>query len=199
MIPMNPSADPTLGARRFGPIQTAGLMIGLLLLQTGCAANTPTQAMAEKTDPYYQDAQLCRSQNPAKMLPAGVDPAARVDEAGYLQCLNKRGYQQEAKTDPLLVAIKKCQQQGGSKTVSASGATTIKPPKPEEVRQCLKLRGFPSTQFPPPPVAAMDSSTASGATAPKATLKNVPKAAPVKDDRERVQTIYIPRKTKAPQ
>jgi hypothetical protein len=27
----------------------------------------------------------------------------------------------------------------------------------------------------------------------------VPKAAPVKDDRERVQTIYIPRKTKKPQ
>jgi len=199
MKPINQSADRTPGVGCFGPIQTAGLMFGLLLLQTGCAANTPAQAMAEKTDPYYQDAQLCRSQNPAKMLPPGVDPAARVDEAGYLQCLNKRGYQQEAKTDPLLVAIKKCQQQGGSKTVSASGATTVKPPKPEEVRQCLKLRGFPSTHFPPPPVASVDSSTAAGASAPKATLKNMPKAAPDKDDRERVQTIYIPRKTKTPQ
>ena len=199
MTPMKPSADLIPGIRRLSPPQSACLMIGLLLLQTGCAANTPGQAMAEKTDPYYQDAQLCRSQNPAKILPAGADPAARVDEAGYLQCLNKRGYQQEAKTDPLLVALKKCQQQGGSKTVSASGATTIKPPKLEEVRQCLKLRGFPSTHFPPPPVAAASSLATGAATAPKATLKNVPKAEPVKDDRERVQTIYIPRKTKTPQ
>lgn len=199
MIPMTSSPVSSLSLRRPSPPQSAALIFGLFLLQSGCAANTPAQARAEKIDPYYQDAQLCRSQNPAKMPPAGADPAASVDEAGYLQCLTKRGYQQEAKTDPLLVALRKCQQQG-TKTVSASGTTGIKSPSPEEVRQCLKLRGFPSNQFPPPPVAPSASSAKPAATSgSRATLKNVPGAVPTRDDRERVQTIYISRKTKTPQ
>ncbi len=182
------SAAESVGLRRLGRSRSACLMLGLLLLQTGCAANTPQEAMKEKTGPYYQDAQLCRAKSPAKTLPAGADPAAHIDADGYLRCLNQLGYQQDATTDPLLVALKKCQDQGGTRTVSASGATSVKPARPEEVRQCLKLRGFPSTGFPPPPVAVIP---------PRSTLKNVPEAAPANDDRERVQTIYIPRKAKA--
>ena len=60
--------------------------------------------------------------------------------------------------------------------------------------------GLPRNQVPPPPVAPSASSAKGAATSgSRATLKNVPGAVPTRDDRERVQTIYIPRKTKTPQ
>lgn len=166
------------------------MQLASLLLYTGCAASLPpAQAVKEKTGPYYQDAQLCRAKSPITPLPAGADPATSIDSTAYLKCMTQQGYQQEAKTDPLLVAIGKCQQQG-TKTVSASGATSVKPPSPMEVRDCLKLRGFPSTGTPP---ASMPATLPA---APKTGAKNIPPpASSQKDDRQRIQTIYIPRKS----
>ena len=173
------------------PMMPGGLMLlTALLLYTGCAASLPpAQAVKEKTGPYYQDAQLCRAKSPTNPLPAGADPATSIDPTAYLKCMSQQGYQQEARTDPLLVAVGKCQQQG-TKTVSASGATSVKPPSPMDVRDCLKLRGFPSTGTPPMPVSATIPAT------PKTGIKNT--QAPTssqKDDRQRIQTIYIPRKS----
>ena len=91
------------------------LMLFVGLLGTGCAANTPKQGLAEKTQPYYQDAQLCRAKSPDKTLASGEDPAAHVDETAYLKCMKQAGYQQEAKTDPLLTALKRCQKEGTNK------------------------------------------------------------------------------------
>ncbi len=138
----------TLRAITEKPAQHHRLAIALMLLTgllgTGCAANTPKQGLAEKTQPYYQDAQLCRAKSPDKALPPGEDPAARVDQAAYLKCMKQAGYQQEANTDPLLAALKRCQKEG-TKTVSASGEQGQLPPTPTAIRSCLKSRGFPST------------------------------------------------------
>ena len=165
-----------------------------LLLQTGCAANTPQQAMAEKTGPYYQDAQLCRAKSPLKPVPAGADPAVSLDSAAYLKCMSQFGYQQEAKTDPLLVALKTCQQQG-TRTVSASGATQTRPPRPTDVRACLQQRGFPSTGFPPPPAGSPPTPATPAGGGGKLMLRQPPAPRGTTPDRERVQTIYIPPRT----
>ncbi len=187
-----PSRPP---AKRFPGPDTFGLTLLLTLLQTGCAANTPTAAISQKTGPYYQDAQLCRARNPAKTLPPGADPATHVDASGYLKCMTQFGYQQDAKTDPLLVAFKKCRQQG-TVSVSASGATAVKPPQPAAVRECLKQRGFPSAGQPPIPAAASqpELKTAPASSGPSAAPGQTQPAL-VKDPKNRVQTIYIPRKT----
>lgn len=185
---------------RFTRLQVNGLTLALLLLQGGCAANTPNEAVGEKTAPYYQDAQLCRAKNPARTLPPGADPAANLDTDGYLRCMSQQGYQQDAKTDPLLVALKKCRQTGTT-SVSASGATRTRAPSPAAVRDCLKQRGFPSTGEPPAAAAAVDQETPT--PAPKATLKlpgkkTAGEEAPPDAAKERIQTIYIPRKTPSP-
>lgn len=181
---------------RFTGLQVHALTLALLLLQGGCAANTPEAAVSEKTAPYYQDAQLCRAKNPAPTLPSGADPAANINTGGYLRCMNQLGYQQDAKTDPLLVALKKCRQMGTT-SVSASGATSTRSPTPAAVRDCLKQRGFPSAGQPPAPAAAAEPEAPT--PAPTATLKLPGKKAAAEaspdDSRERVQTIYIPRKT----
>ena len=185
------------------------LLAASLILQAGCAGTAPAQAVSEKTGPYYADAQICRAKNPAKALPPGADPAAAVDTTGYLQCMKGMGYQQDSRTDPLLVALKKCQQQG-TPTVSASGATSMKPPTPAMVRQCLKLRGFPSAGQAPEPVqsAAPPAETATAAAAPPPTAaatqtKSKTKAkakarAAQSDSQEGIQTIYIPRRSTTP-
>lgn len=179
----------------FTCLQVNGLTLALLLLQGGCAANTPSEAVSEKTAPYYQDAQLCRAKNPPPNLPSGADPAANVDTGAYLRCMSQLGYQQDAKTDPLLVALKKCRQPGTA-SVSASGATSTRSPSPSAVRECLKQRGFPSAGQPPAPAADDPEAVR---PPPTATLKLPGKKAatetPPDDPKERVQTIYIPRKT----
>lgn|GEM_PF-823442 len=191
-----------LARRRLTALLTASL-----ILQAGCAGTAPAQAVSEKTGPYYADAQICRAKNPAKALPPGADPAAAINATGYLQCMKGMGYQQDARTDPLLVALKKCQQQG-IPTVSASGATSMKPPTPAMVRQCLKLRGFPSAGQPPEPVqtASPPVETAKTATPPaaaatqtksKTKAKNKARAAQ-SDSQEGIQTIYIPRRSTTP-
>lgn len=188
------------------------LLSTVLLLQNGCAANTPMQAAKAKTDPYYQDAQLCRAKNPAKGLAANVDPASAVSSDGYLKCLNGMGYKQDAKTDPLLVAIRKCQSQGTT-SVSVSGAKTAQPPTPAAFRLCLKQRGFPSAGQPPAgaviagatavPVEsarALETDASAPASTPsKKGKSNKSGTASGNDPKERVQTVYIPRRKPAAQ
>jgi hypothetical protein len=188
------------------------LLSTVLLLQNGCAANTPMQAAKAKTDPYYQDAQLCRAKNPAKGLAANVDPASAVNSDGYLKCLNGMGYKQDAKTDPLLVAIRKCQSQGTT-SVSVSGAKTAQPPTPAAFRLCLKQRGFPSAGQPPAGavIAGATAVPVGSARAPE-TDASAPASTPSKkgkskksgtasgnDPKDRVQTVYIPRRKPAAQ
>ena len=187
------------------------LLSTVLLLQNGCAANTPTQAANEKTAPYYQDAQLCRAKHPARSLAANVDPASALDSAGYLKCMGQMGYQQDAKTDPLLVALKKCQSQGTT-SVSASGAKSTHPPTPAAFRLCLKQRGFPSAGQPPAgsviagaPAARVESTRTTEAAAPapapakgKQGKSKSPNSASG-NSKDRVQTVYIPRRTPAAQ
>lgn len=183
--------------RRFSTPPGYGLALTLLLLQTGCAANTPNAAVSQKTSPYYQDAQLCRAKNPAKPAAPGTDPAVSLNAPGYLKCMSQLGYAQDAKTDPLLVALKKCQQPAPA-GVSASGVTTVKTPKPTAVRECLKQRGFPSAGKPPAADTAAESAPAPVATL-KLPAKSAPKPATAKTGKDRVQTIYIPKKTPAAQ
>lgn len=198
----------TCNARlRLARRRLTALLAASLILQAGCAGTAPAQAVSEKTGPYYADAQICRAKNPAKALPPGADPAAAVDATGYLRCMKGMGYQQDARTDPLLVALKKCQQQG-TPTVSASGATSMKPPTPAMVRQCLKLRGFPSAGQPPEPVqtatppaetAKTATPSAAAATQTKSKTKAKNKARGVQEgSQEGIQTIYIPRRSTTP-
>lgn len=160
------------------------LMLFVGLLGTGCAANTPQQGLAEKTQPYYQDAQLCRAKSPDKTLASDEDPAAHVDETAYLTCMKQAGYQQEAKTDPLLTALKRCQKQG-TKTVSASGEQGQVPPTPAAVRSCLKSRGFPSTGEAPP---AKTSSMKGSQKRPEDP------ESPPSSSKDAVQTVIIPKR-----
>lgn len=207
-----PEIPRRLGISPQGWRRASYLLTTVLLLQNGCAANTPMQAAKAKTDPYYQDAQLCRAKNPAKGLAANVDPASAINSDGYLKCLNGMGYRQDAKTDPLLVAIRKCQSQGTT-SVSASGAKTAQPPTPAAFRLCLKQRGFPSAGQPPAGsvIAGATAVPPESARTPEATA-STPASTPGKkakgkksstasgnDPKERVQTVYIPRRTPAAQ
>lgn len=209
MLDSNPSMLSCNVRLRLARRRLTALLAASLILQAGCAGTAPAQAISEKTGPYYADAQICRAKNPAKALPPGADPAAAVNTTGYLQCMKGMGYQQDARTDPLLVALKKCQQQG-TPTVSASGATSMKPPTPAMVRQCLKLRGFPSAGQPPEPVktATPPAETAAEAATPKAPTaqahsksKSNSKSrarASQSNSQEGIQTIYIPRRSTTP-
>ncbi len=205
MSDSNPCMSSYNARLRLARPRLTALLAASLILQAGCAGTAPAQAISEKTGPYYADAQICRAKNPAKALPPGADPAAAVEAKGYLQCMKGMGYQQDSRTDPLLVALKKCQQQG-TPTVSASGATSMKPPTPAMVRQCLKLRGFPSAGQPPEPVqtaappaetATATPSTAATQTKSKSKSKSKARAAQ-SDSQEGIQTIYIPRRSTTP-
>jgi hypothetical protein len=74
------------------------------------------------------------------------------------------------------------------------------------VRQCLKLRGFPSAGQPPEPVqtaappaetATATPSTAATQTKSKSKSKSRARAAQ-SDSQEGIQTIYIPRRSTTP-
>lgn len=177
-------------ARSSGGWMSATLAATLMVLQSACAANTPSEAVANKTRQYYQDAQLCRAKNPSKTADRSADPAAGIDATGYLSCLDALGYHQEAKTDPFLKALEVCQQ--GTTSVSARGTSTVRPPSPTAFRDCLKQRGFASAGTPPasPPLPA----AAVPAKPPSPPVASSPDGKPAKD---RVQTLYIPRKTPA--
>ena len=118
------------------------LSLPLLLSQSACSANTPIQMHKEKTNPYYVDAQLCRARHPDTKADATPGIASTLDMEGYLTCMRHLGYQQDAKTDPLIKALELCRQ--GSVTYSASGAQGARPQTPDGFRDCLRLRGFGS-------------------------------------------------------
>lgn len=200
MYPVTDTSRPRTGPCRFSRPRSAPLIWAWLLLQTGCAANSPTEAANQKTTPYYQDAQLCRARHPARTIAPGADPAASIDAESYLRCMNQLGYQQDAKTDPLLVALRKCPQQGTA-AVSASGAKTMRPPTQAAVRECLRLRGFPSAGQPPAPTASASGTAPASPASPPAPASSPPAASatpakpPRQPGRERIQTIYIPPRT----
>jgi hypothetical protein len=194
MIPaITPPTSKTAGrqaARSSGGWISATLAATLMLLQSACAANTPSEAVTNKTRQYYQDAQLCRAKNPSKTADRSADPAASIDATGYLRCLDTLGYHQEAKTDPFLKALEVCQQ--GKTSVSARGTRTVRPPSPTAFRDCLKQRGFASAGT--PPVAPAIPAAAVPVKPPSPPVASSPDGAAAK---ERIQTLYIPRKVPA--
>jgi len=109
--------------------------LGSLLVLSTCLLAMPVLAADDsahlqahkKTAPYYQDAQLCRSRSKVDPLPDGADPAITIDPSKYLTCINQMGYHQEAKTDPLLVAIQRCENQKQSRSRRVGKSLTVHP------------------------------------------------------------------------
>lgn len=124
------------------------LTLVLALLAGGCAG-TPNRATS---DAYYRDAQLCRAQNPLKSkvrsnLAGNLaeDIVVGVDTANYLRCMARLGWQQDAKTDPVLKAMEKCQRQAErpAKATSEPGGTKLSASLDRTAyRECLKQRGL---------------------------------------------------------
>lgn len=112
----------------------------VLLTQTKVIAQDNAAEARAKTEPYYRDAQSCKSKNPSKASEGLSITEASIDETGYLMCMEDLGYQQEARTDPLLKALEKCQR--GVPNVSARGVTTMRAPTVPVFRDCMKSRGF---------------------------------------------------------
>ena len=124
------------------------LMLILALLVGGCAG-TPSGATS---DEYYRDAQLCRAQNPLKSKArsnlagnlAG-EIVIGVDTTHYLQCMARLGWQQDAKTDPVLSALKKCQRKAErpAKATSEPGGAKLSASLDRTAyRECLRQRGL---------------------------------------------------------
>jgi hypothetical protein len=172
---------------------------GLIVMATSTWADDPSlhSQASQKTAPYYQDAQLCRSKSKMDPVPEGADPAISIDNKRFLQCINQMGYQQEAKSDPFLVALKRCFSQK-TRSVSISGEEKLRSPSQAQVRACLATRGFPSTGTPPNPNAPADgavtpvSPRSEAPAAPKNTT--APASAPL--DGGQVETIHIPPRNK---
>jgi hypothetical protein len=170
---------------------TIGLLAcGMLSLSPYAQAeNASAHSQAkQKTAPYYQDAQLCRAKSVIDPLPEGADPATSIDPAKFIQCINQHGYQQEAKTDPFLVAVHRCRHHK-TRAVSASGEEQMHAPSQAQVRACMVGRGFPSTGTPPHPNAPVDAIK----QVPPHTqnMPPAPTSQPAGTD-EGVQTVVIP-------
>ncbi len=130
------------------PISRYPLALAAAALLAGCAEQ-PHQAIPKE---YRRDAQACRAQSQTdvevRINIAGIATQqmdAGMDEAQYLQCMKKLGWQQDPGTDPLLKALDKCQEQaerplkatpepGGAKLSASLDRTAF--------RECLKQRGF---------------------------------------------------------
>lgn len=179
------------------------LTLSLSLCLFGCVASAEEDSAhlqaRKKTAPYYQDAQICRSRSKADPLPDGADPAITIDPSKYLTCINQMGYHQEPKTDPLLVALQRCNDQK-TRSVTASGEVTSRAPSQAQVRACLSARGFPSAGTPPnpnSPVASIQSSTSHNAGS-RAGIPPTPSStrgaspASLTPDESGVETVIIP-------
>jgi hypothetical protein len=124
------------------------LAFPLASLLGGCAGN-PHQAT---TGEYYRDARLCHAQNlikPKVRTNIGgnlsEDIVAGVDTANYLKCMDRLGWQQDAKTDPLLKALEKCREKTGRQVTAAKepGGARLNPaPGRNAFQECLGQRGF---------------------------------------------------------
>ena len=153
----------------------------------------------KKTAPYYQDAQICRSRSKLDPLPDGADPATTIDASKFLSCINQMGYQQDAKTDPFLVAIQRCQAQR-TKSVSASGEVAYRAPSQAQLRACLSTRGFPSAGAPPNPNAPITLGRGSSSSDSNSARRNpTPTASPesrqpqsINSEDSQVETVVIP-------
>lgn len=129
---------------------SATFALALAALLAGCAGSRPSHQAT--TTEYYKDAQLCRAQNPIQPKPrsnlAGnlsSEIVAGVDTEGYLRCMARLGWKQEAKTDPLLKAMEKCRQKAGPPATASAepGGTQIKSGLDRAAFQaCMKQRGF---------------------------------------------------------
>lgn len=104
----------------------------LLLLTAGCSEN-PYKKIGTT---YQQDIQRCG----ASLLytQAMEESAATLDTKYYLTCMEKRGYHQDAQTDPLLKAVEKCR-----KKANSPGVDRLK-----TFDTCLTERGFSPTALP---------------------------------------------------
>jgi|APCry1669193181_1035450.scaffolds.fasta_scaffold00959_13 hypothetical protein len=186
-----------LSARLFGKFVVLSTALPLCIVGKPAYAEDDSAHLQahKKTAPYYQDAQLCRSRSKVDPLPDGADPAITIDPSKYLSCINQMGYHQEAKTDPFLVAIHRCESQK-TKSVSASGEVIHRSPSQAQVRACLATRGFPSAGTPPnpnAPVAANQKQSTSDTQPPRAA-PSTPSTKPygVHSDEGQVETVVIP-------
>lgn len=185
----------------FSPDRFSFKLIGLLALaqmntfQSVMADDATAHALAkQKTAPYYQDAQLCRAKSVIDALPEGADPLTSIDPGKFIPCINKKGYQQEAKTDPFLVAVQRCRQHK-MRSVSASGEHHFHSPSQAQVRACLVGRGFPSTGTPPNPNAPVDqgvNTDPAKTTTPNSSSLKLSPAPASGTPEEGVQTVVIP-------
>ena len=173
--------------------------LSLVALTASADEDSAHSQARKKTAPYYQDAQICRSRSKLDPLPEGADPAITIDASKFLSCINQMGYQQDAKTDPFLVAIQRCQAQR-TKSVSASGEVAYKAPSQAQLRACLSTRGFPSAGAPPNPNASVSplqgSSTGDSGIAkrnpPPTTSPESRQLQSVSPEDSQVETVVIP-------
>jgi hypothetical protein len=153
---------------------------------------------SQKTAPYYQDAQLCRAKSRLDPMPEGADPSISIDPQKFLRCINGMGYHQEAKSDPFMVALKRCFSEK-RRSVSISGEEKLRAPSQAQVRACLATRGFLSTGTPPNPNAPADAAvtppppkTDSSAAPPRTGAE--PTGTPMSEGQ--VETVIIPPRNK---
>lgn len=120
-------------------------LLAAAALLAACA-RSPHQVLH---DSYHQDAEGCRARSPLNATATArgganlaVPPNADVDRPRFLACMQSLGYRQDAKSDPFLKALDKCQrvalkQRGADFDQSA-------------FQSCLKQRGFrPEAGLPP--------------------------------------------------
>jgi hypothetical protein len=101
------------------------------------------------TREYFEDALNCRRQNlgPDDLA---TDAIPAIDTGAYLRCLQKLGYQNDTKTDPLLQALKKCQATATREVKAASISGDAKPRllfDRGKFGACLKQRGVDDSRL----------------------------------------------------
>jgi hypothetical protein len=149
MLNPRPTEIATLSPPRRGlSSQFHRLALAFALLAGGCAGTSSRIT----SDEYYRDAQLCRAQNflnskTTSRHQAGTpseEAIVGVDTARYLQCMARLGWQQDAKTDPVLRALEKCQRRAERRKVTAEsgGAKPSVSLDQTAYRECLRQRGL---------------------------------------------------------
>ena len=130
--------------------------MAVALALAGCAEN-PHQVRARE---YHRDAAVCRAQNtlgPEARANSGEVPALDaeigIDIGKYLHCMERLGYQQDAKTDPLLKALSICGK-AAARTVSGSRDRPNADFDHAAFRACLQQRGVEADGIEVPGAAA---------------------------------------------
>lgn len=151
--------------------------------------------VARKAAPYYRDAQICRARSPLSPPAEGKDPATQLNADAYLACLGQLGYRQDKKTDPLIVALKRCYAMR-PRSVTASGESRYRAPSQAQMRVCLASRGFPSSGRAPDPnapafIGPLGDTINAQDDDRKGTQDPKPKSWEKSDD-DRIETVIIP-------